>query len=276
MIYELTKDQYPFAQKLFMGKECSIEPQGVLELNNPGWVFADDPIMPKTVLIWAQGIEGFYLAGDENNSHFIPYLNELVDEIIVPRLKNMGFDWFEVSGIHSKWNGTIEEIFKKRSLTKWKQCVLFYEKKAEPFPDLQQSEAFKVYKIEEETLKLVHLRNLNFLTSHIKKFWGSEENFLKIGIGYYAVNQSEILGLCCSGSASYHYHTIDIITNEKYRNKGIGTACTKMIIKEYITKGITPYWECEKENKASFHLAQKCGFTKKYEYSCYGFPLDNS
>ena len=44
----------------------------MIEGNNPGWVFADDLNTPMTALVWAQGIEGFYLVGDRVLSETSP------------------------------------------------------------------------------------------------------------------------------------------------------------------------------------------------------------
>jgi hypothetical protein len=62
---------------------CELEPPGsdalvidcpfpealaVNEGNNPGWVFADDLNTPRTALVWARGIEGFYLDREGNQA----------------------------------------------------------------------------------------------------------------------------------------------------------------------------------------------------------------
>jgi hypothetical protein len=46
----------------------------IIEGNNPSWVFVDGLNTPTTVLVWAQGIKGFYLVGDANCAVFLEEL----------------------------------------------------------------------------------------------------------------------------------------------------------------------------------------------------------
>ena len=78
MIYELKQ---PSSNVLAI--DCPFpEALAVIESNNPGWVFADDPNTPRTALVWAQGIEGFYLVGDTDSTVFLEYLNDYIDQVL--------------------------------------------------------------------------------------------------------------------------------------------------------------------------------------------------
>jgi len=61
-IHELPKDQFYKVRQVCARGDClSVEPWSIIELNNPGWVFTDNPTYPVTALVWSQGIQGFYL-----------------------------------------------------------------------------------------------------------------------------------------------------------------------------------------------------------------------
>jgi len=55
------------------------EIQAIIEGNNPGWVFVDDLMSPTAALVWAQGIQGFYLIGDSDSKIFLEELNTFTD-----------------------------------------------------------------------------------------------------------------------------------------------------------------------------------------------------
>ena len=71
--------------------ECRFpEALAVIEGNNPGWVFADDLLTPRAALVWAQGIEGFYLVGDARRSAFIDDFDFHITQVLEPRLRSLG------------------------------------------------------------------------------------------------------------------------------------------------------------------------------------------
>ena len=62
------KDFYRI-QKNIGFKGLSPEPISIIMKNNPGNIYVDNIIKPKTALIWSFGIAGFYLIGDNNNKN---------------------------------------------------------------------------------------------------------------------------------------------------------------------------------------------------------------
>lgn len=159
-----------------------------MEGNNPGWVFADDPITPKTALVWAQGIQGFYLVGESDNTVFLESLNGYIDQALTPRLQSLGVTWFEVSG-GEKWNPVIERTFQGRELKRSQQWVYTLEpsmvqasKQSEIAVDCQLS------RIDRRLLQDFSKIKAPSLLSKINLFWESESDFLKAGFGYVLVH----------------------------------------------------------------------------------------
>jgi hypothetical protein len=76
---------------------------------------------PRTALIWSKGMKGFYLIGDHNNYAFINELDHFLTKSITLRMRELGMDYFEVSGHHDKWN--LESLFASRTLQQWDQLV---------------------------------------------------------------------------------------------------------------------------------------------------------
>ena len=62
------------------------EARAVIAGDNPGWLFADDLHPPRAAMIWAQGIEGFYLIGDAKSVVFLRELDAYAQQVLKPRL----------------------------------------------------------------------------------------------------------------------------------------------------------------------------------------------
>ena len=269
MIYELKQ---PCSNILAIDSPFP-EALAVIEGNNPGWVFADDLNTPRTALVWAQGIEGFYLVGDTDSAAFIESLDDHIDQVLKPRLHTLGTTWFEVSG-GKNWNAAIESAFEKRDLERSEQWV--YTLKPAKCRAAMQPETVgdcKLLRIDRHLLADLSASNEGFLRSKLALFWGSESAFLKVGVGYALVCREEIASLCCSGFVSGNTHVIDIETIASYRGKGYAEAVAKAFIAECIERHLQPYWDCMAENVASAQLAQKLGFDRSHTYTLYSFPL---
>ena len=269
MIYELVP---PCSNVLSI--DCPFpEALAVIEGNNPGWVFADDLNTPRTALVWAQGIEGFYLVGDTDNTAFLESLDDNIDHVLKPRLHTLGTTWFEISG-GKNWDSVIENVFGNRNLERSQQWV--YTLKPTKCRTAVQPETVgdcKLQRIDQRLLADLSASNEEFLRAKLALFWGSERAFLKTGLGYVLVCGEEIASLCCSGFVSGNTHAIDVETEASHRRKGYAEAVAKAFVAACIERHLQPYWDCMAENVASAQLAQKLGFARSHTYTLYSFPL---
>ncbi len=274
MIYELDREMFYVIEKLLDVDKCNIEPKSVMEKNNPGWIFVDNPENPKSALIWSKGIEGFYVAGDEKNPAFNEHFNEFIDTDIVPRAEKLDLGWFEINGVNPKWNDVLKEVLKERNLSTWNQYVYKYKKQQITAENAPANGNFKIQRIDEDFFESLHVDNMSFVFDILNLFWDSAENFLGKGIGYCAVCGDFIASVCYSSFISKNTHAIGIETEEEFRRKGFGQAAAAEVLKECLNKGFSAYWDCETTNVASYKLAEKIGFERDIEYTCFGFPFN--
>jgi GNAT superfamily N-acetyltransferase len=269
MIYEL---QPPGSHVLVL--DCTYPEAGaVIAGNNPGWVFVDDLETPRAALVWAQGIQGFYLLGDPESTLFLEDLDAHIDRVLKPRLQNLGVAWFEVSG-GKNWDAAIENTFRKRNLERSQQWVYTLE----PNRGLGASNPAivgdsRLLKIDRHLFADLPANKAQFLQTRLELFWGSLNAFLKAGLGYVLLCGDEIASLCYSGFVWGDTHAIDIETLAIYRRKGYAKAVAQAFIAECVELKLHPYWDCMAENVASLQLAEKLGFTKMHTYTLYAFPL---
>jgi ribosomal protein S18 acetylase RimI-like enzyme len=269
MIHELTQ---PSSRVLAI--DCPFpEALAIIEGNNPGWVFVDDPNTPRAALVWARGIQGFYLVGDANSAVFLKELDVFTDQVLKPRLHNLGITWFEISGDET-WNPVIENAFEKRNLESSRQLVYTLEPtQHKPMTQLDAVGDCKLQRVNRHLLADLSASDEEFLFSKLNQFWGSVDRFLNAGLGYMLVDGEEIASLCCSGFVTGNIHAIDVETKAAHRRKGYAEIAARAFVAECMERRLQPYWDCMAENTASARLAEKLGFTPSRVYTLYSFSL---
>lgn len=267
MIEELSQARYYKIDNLIRNNKFP-EVTSVIKKNNPGWVFVDNIDEPKSALIFCKGMGGFYLLGDYTNIQFKNELLSFVERVVYSRLNSIGISWIEISGVSEEWNRIIEEVFLSKNLGKDKQLV--YKLKSEISVSVGNIE--NIMQVDKNTFNL-KISNIDFLRNEIEQFWGSIENFLNKGICNYCLVENEIVSICYSGLVKDNIHTIGIETLEKHRRKGYGYKVAKMFLNECKIKNIEPHWDCSEDNDGSIFMAEKLGFEKEYEYTCYWYKF---
>ena len=264
-MFELSKEQFQCVQALLPPSGNFIEPKAVIDLNNPGWVFADSLTRPKAAMVWSQGNYGFYLLGKYTAQHAIA-LNRLIDTTIIPRLVSKKIDDFEFSGVPPITDEDLESIFKSRSLSSWKQTVFKYNN-GHSVPDIIPQQG-KLCDIKE-----VLTENPAFVNEVILNYWESLGAFYAKADGYCVLVDNVIASWAITGWIAGNIHEITIETVDIHRQKGYAKACASALINCYLKKGYIPHWECETANTPSAKLAEGFGFVKSNEYMCYGLKF---
>ncbi|WP_394217486.1 GNAT family N-acetyltransferase [Halobacillus trueperi] len=276
MIRELDQTLFYKCEKL-IEEDGHVEVKAVIEGNNPGRVFVDDAESPKTGLIWLGNHDGFFFIGEEENQAFNNQINDFLDQVIFPEAKKLRLNNFIAIGNHSKWERTIERVFEHRPMQKSHQNVYRLEKRLLPAhhePSIKP--VYRVFKINEKLYenKYDSLENIEFLRSKISEFWSSPEDFFQKGIGYCVVHQKKMVSLCFSGFVAENVHGIDIETIEEHQGNKLGQKAAHCVVKDCASKGMVPYWDCEKSNKPSNVIAEKSGLNHYLHYFVYIFPIE--
>ncbi|WP_026477112.1 GNAT family N-acetyltransferase [Alkaliphilus transvaalensis] len=274
MIKELKKEQFFLIKPLLKGEFVNLEIKGVAAGNNPGWVFVDDIEEPKTAMIWSKGIQGFYFVGDENNQNFNHNIIDYIHTEIAPRAKKLGLEWFEFSGTSEIWDKTFERIFKDIEINKSKQFVYTNtDLNILPLDSCQLKEGYTLREVKKDLLKN-KIYNLDFVESAIKEWWDSVDDFIKHGVGYYILYKDVAVCSCVTSFVADHQMELHIKTAEEHRKKGLATVAVKEFVKHCKKKQYILYWDCMEENIGSRVLAEKCGYSKAFEYFLYYFKFD--
>lgn len=91
------------------------------------------------------------------------------------------------------------------------------------------------------------------------ELYGSDENFLRYGIGYALCKGSIVVSEVYANSAG-GYAEIGVITHPDHRNKGYAALIVSHLINECEKLQIISQWSCNVDNRASLSAGLKIGF----------------
>jgi RimJ/RimL family protein N-acetyltransferase len=275
MISELASKNFKNMKPLIarLGLENHPVINGVVDGNNAGHIYVDDIEKPSTAVVWAQ-MEMFYFLGDSDQLAFIKMLEHYILEKIKPLAIEMGdFDFNLEMYPFEKWEKTIQAYFKV-NFHKGKRVPFLF--KSEKFLEMlekpfQLASGYELLRIDDKVLEADKERILQL---EILKFWESIDMFLRVGLGYCVLKDTEIIGSCISVFVSGKEFEIGINTySSEHRGKGLATAMAREFILECLKNQKTPHWTTEEFRKDSVAIAEKLGFMTLPLYSVYYIPF---
>lgn len=272
-IEELNRDDYSKIASIVSTVDNMPEVMSIIWGNNPGCIYVDNVVSPKSALVWSKGIEGFYLVGDSQNSVFLNNLDVYVKKFIAPQLRKQGIQWFEVSCDPVEWDDVIFNVFPSRTIIRSLQYVygITSINDIEYKSDFTETEI--VQRIDQNLLSHSRYRNHSFITSKLDHYWSDEKSFLSNGIGYVVIKDLHIVSICFSAFVAGRIHVADVETVALTRRKGCARLAVAAFLNECYKRDYKPYWDCMGDNIASQKLAEGLGFEKVREYTLFSVLL---
>lgn len=271
VIYELQASEFNKCKPL-IHEQRHVEVRAIVEGNNPGRIFVDDPAAPRTALVWFGNQDGFAFIGDPENEAFNQNINKYFEDVIIPEAKKLDLQWFEGFGDDSAWDATIEQVFKNRQLDASNQKVYMLNKQNYKDVHTPISPEYEIVKMTQEMLKTS--KNQDFLQKKIKEFWTSADDFINKGIGYCAIYNNEIVSVCFSGFVADQIHGIDIETLKEHQGNKLAQILAHSFVRDCIENDQIPYWDCMEVNKPSIAVAEKIDLLNVFNYTVYEFPFE--
>jgi RimJ/RimL family protein N-acetyltransferase len=124
----------------------------------------------------------------------------------------------------------------------------------------------------EYTLEKIDENNVELFTGELKEeiigLFDSKEIFLKKGFGFCIRDGDTIACAAATGHPPFeNAFEIQVITDKKYRKKGLATVACAALIKYSLENDFKPHWDAA--NKPSVKLALKLGYTNPVPYGFY-------
>ncbi|WZY00031.1 GNAT family N-acetyltransferase [Bacillus sp. FSL W7-1360] len=273
MIYELKKNEFNKCTHLI--DENDPLATAVILGNNPGRIFVDDKDKPSTGLVWFKSDDiGFGLIGDGGNQTFQREIGPFIEGYIKSEAKKIGWDWFEIGGTSPQWDQAVKDIFQHKGIETDEQFVYTLRESGHvALQGYQLPPGYELCKISSSLLNANEIENLSFLQGKITGYWGSINQFLEKGFGYCIVHEQKVVSVCFSDFITDKFSSTAIETLKEYEGRKLAQIVAGAYVQECLRRGLTPYWDCMKENLRSQAVAEKVGFKRIRTYYVHYFKL---
>jgi RimJ/RimL family protein N-acetyltransferase len=264
MIYELKDNEFEKTFSLFKDLSYNLTVDAIIEGNRPGKIYVDNMADPKTAFAWAKSSE-YALVGSHKNDAFNLSLQRLIAEKITQETKKHNITFSVLFYYPDIWNEKIDTVLRNFAARKSFRWRFTFRKLKVSWKDRIPS-GYNIERIDKKLLKAASLRNVDRINDLIVFKWGSIDDFLREGFGFYLVNENNIVSWCISGNNCKNKCEITIGTHEKTRNRGFATLVASAFAEYCVSEDITPSWHCGIENLSSIAVAEKVGFQKSLTY----------
>jgi len=294
VIYELSKTDYEKARSLFHPLAWHLTSAAVLDGNNPGRVFVDDPANPQTAFMFSP--EGCYLAGNPDNDAFNRALNHAIytGEITGEKVTALFFvchpeSWeARLAALLDPWPPIAMQprrhVMKQPRRHVMKQPRRHVMKRRhyacrEVKYDWRANlpDDFAVHRINDALLNQAGLRIPDHVHSWMENNWGSTAGFLERGFGFATIHDDQVVSWSLTDCVSRDACEIGIRTAEAFQRRGLATITAAAAVEHALSNGIAMVgWHCPEDNHGSIGTAEKVGFEKERDYTMYYTLLDKT
>lgn len=269
MMHELRSRDCRKVRSLFEELEWNLITSAVIEGTSPGRVYVDRVEDPRTAFMCT--VEGYYLAGCDNNDKFNTSLNKLIFTRIFAGDTVRKNETDIAIGFHpDSWEEKMPIIFKGRiPLTTTRRHYVCTELKVDDWRD-HVPKGFQIQRIDEELLRTLHLEIPEHVTSWMKTNWGSISDFMRKGFGFCTLHEKRIVCWSVADCVSGNACEIGIHTHEDYRRRGLATLTAAAAVEYSLSNGFRQVgWHCDEYNLGSIGVAEKVGFKLERKYVQY-------
>jgi hypothetical protein len=257
MVTEIVLDQIGAYADRLIGPHVELVLGSAAAGNSAARLWAiDRPSAQSIVLLWDQGNNVLYLAGEPIDAAAQRELTDLLHSSIRPQAIEQGLAYFKARALAPSIESALAEIFQGIALRELPS--LFYRlEHAGAAPEVDQ---IRLLPIDRALLANTALANVEHVRAEICWMWPSEERFYEHGFGWAALAGQQIVCWCTAEYVGANSCGIGITTVPEFERRGIATATAGQFVIEAFRRGLTPYWECRSDNPGSIRVAEKLGF----------------
>ncbi len=228
--------------------------------NTGGRLWTLDPGDPGIFsLLWDQGNNRFYLAGQGTSPHIQPALHRTVQGQIREAASASGALHFGVRSLSPATERLLQEAF-GRFLGGSREYLFFsYGADSIEFDCELAMEDAQLLPIDRALLEQSPM-GCDVVKREIQWMWPSLERFLQKGWGWTAAVGGAIGCWCTAEYVGHRFCGIGIETAPELQNRGLATATAARFVSESLSRQCTPHWECGVDNAPSVRVAEKLGF----------------
>jgi RimJ/RimL family protein N-acetyltransferase len=254
LIHQLEKNDYGKVSKLIENTDHELFISAVITVNTPGEIYVDNIEEPLSTLIITP--ECNVVAGYANNKLFNAEIKKKLDF----------FD--PVTCDTEEWEKNIHDIHCNIAMRRYKRRYykfgkLLYNNFVESL-DVQ----YTVEYVYADTLEDIQYENCEKIKDWFE--FSNIDDFKDYCLGAYIRKDNKIVSWCLVDCIVDDKIEIGITTDSDFRRRGLGSIALAATVSACISKGIKEIgWHCVDTNVGSYTIAEKVGFKKIKEYSCF-------
>jgi RimJ/RimL family protein N-acetyltransferase len=274
MLTELDPTQYAVVQGLFAPLAFNLVIRSVVEGHTPAQVYADEPALPRTALIWDRQ-DALLIAGSSTGSQNRASLREVILERIVPNARERSIPELALFSTPS-WEPIIPDLLPELSpqtAGRFSYRIADFHLDPPTFSGLpEMPEGFALHRIDDGLLNS-SLAHLDDVRGWIDSFWPTPQEFLHTGFGYCAISRDTIASWCLTVFAAGSTRELGLATVPEFRRQGLATRVAAACVEHALAHELLLDWHCWADNRPSALIAENIGFRLEREYSVYRLTI---
>ncbi len=255
----LSPDQFSLLSGLFEPLRFNLVVDSVIDGNTPGLVFADRLDEPAAGLIWDRQ-DAILLAGK-----FVDEMGTIIEEQIIPDARRRWIPEQSIFYPDGSWAAPLMERFSGYRAEHTGRRFYRFERLRVNWRE-RLPEGYGIRRIDPYLLESETLLNAGEMAGWVRSFWATDEDFARTGFGYCDPSEDAIASWCLTVFASRDQRELGVGTAVDQRGKGLATAVSAACVEHCLANGFIPHWHCLDENKPSWALAERIGFTAPVSY----------
>jgi RimJ/RimL family protein N-acetyltransferase len=272
MVHELQTNEIERIRPLYRALAHHVVIDSVIEGNTPGRVLVDDPNHPAVACLWNR-MDAIMLAGTPHLGEFNRDLVRVIqlDWAVDARRRHIPFfHWYFWP---LTWSCLLGEIFAPAALEEVGRVFCGWRKSQVDWQFSPPADG-TIHDLDERLLGSTELANLDRVVGWILSFWHSVPSFASGGVGSCLLIDGEIVSWCLPVFAGGRRIELGVETAPAHRGRGYATLVAAACVERCLALGLQPVWQCDRSNHASTTVAQKVGFSPRFEYDILRLPLD--
>lgn len=271
MFYELNCEEFDRVRDLYEPLHFHLSALAVLDGNNPGKVFVDNPAAPLSSYMYSP--EACYLAGNPDSDNF----NRALNQAIFSRVAMGGNDTSPCFVLASDaWLARLDMICDPRPpLVVARRHYICRELAFDWRTNLP--DGFTVQVIDKTLLNQPGLSIPDHIPEWIHNNWGSNAVFFEKGFGVVTLHGNKVVSWSIADCVSGDACEIGIHTDPEFRRRGLAAITTAAAVDCAQWHGQSVVgWQCNEDNLGSIKTAEKVGFKLERCYTMYDIFLDEA
>ena len=276
-MYKVMRRDADLASKIICaGSDMSFA--GIVCGSNSGEVWVDSLESPAIAMVWSEHLQCFQWMGSPAGCFPATGLDDFMNDEIPAFAMEKGLDYVEYACDNAQWYTFVLNALPKYSIEESWQLVYKWPldvNTSDPFAELPSG--YQMHRIDAGFLHAIaggsKVNNPGFLLDMLIPCWGDQNDFLRLGNGYVAMHEGDIVSVAFTDSRYLDTCTIGVETMEQHRKKGLSSTLAKALIRDLRGQHMNVWWDCMECNTASQKTAEKAGLVFDHRYKVCSYYL---